>query len=104
MSECRLLGQRRGTQRYLVTQRNDEDALTLPIIQLGNQDGRYGYRRITALLRNADWCIGRGRCSGSGVARGSRRCFVNPMFGCALFLLVFYEEPGGFDYRLLGNA
>jgi hypothetical protein len=42
-------------------QRNDEDALTGAIIQLASQYGRYGYRRITALLRNAGWCIGRDR-------------------------------------------
>jgi putative transposase len=55
------LGQWRGTQRYLVTQRNGEDALTGAIIQLASQYGRYGYRRITAQLRNAGWYIGRDR-------------------------------------------
>jgi putative transposase len=58
---CRLLGQWRGTQRYIVTQREDEDALTRAIIQLASQYGRCGYRRITALLRNAGWRIGRER-------------------------------------------
>jgi putative transposase len=58
---CRLLGQGRGTQRYITTQRNDEDALTRAIIQLASQYGRYGYRRITPLLRNAGWCIGTDR-------------------------------------------
>ena len=58
---CRLLGQWRGTQRYLVTQRNDEDALTRAIIQLANQYGRYGYRRIAALLRSAGWDVGKDR-------------------------------------------
>ena len=58
---CRLLGQWRGTQRYLVTQRNHEDALTRAIIQLANQYGRYGYRRIAALLRSAGWDVGKDR-------------------------------------------
>ncbi len=53
-----------------MTQREDEDALTRAIIQLASQYGRYGYRRITALLRNAR--LG-GRqetgCSGSGVGK-----------------------------------
>jgi len=31
--------------------RDDEEALTAAIIRLASQYGRYGYRRITALLR-----------------------------------------------------
>ena len=37
--------------------RGDEDALTRMIIQLASQFGRYGYRRITALLRHAGWDV-----------------------------------------------
>ena len=48
---CRLVNQPRGTQRYRPTQRDDEDALTQAIMTLASQYGRYGYRRITALLR-----------------------------------------------------
>ena len=43
----------------MVTQREDEDALTRAIIQLASQYGRYGYRRITALLRDAGWDVGK---------------------------------------------
>jgi putative transposase len=58
---CRLLGQWRGTQRYMPTQQNDEDALTRAIIVLASKYGRYGYRRITALLRSAGWSVGKDR-------------------------------------------
>jgi putative transposase len=58
---CRLLGQWRGTQRYIITQRDDEDALTRAITQLASQYGRYGYRRITALLQDAGWNVGHDR-------------------------------------------
>jgi len=58
---CRLLEQWRGTQRYLPIQRNDEDALTRAIITLASKYGRYGYRRITALLRSAGWQVGKDR-------------------------------------------
>jgi len=58
---CRLLFQWRGTQRYLPTVRDDEDALTKAIIALASEYGRYGYRRITALLRGAGWSVGRDR-------------------------------------------
>ena len=58
---CRLVNQWRGTQRYLPTQRVDEDALTRAIITLASEYGRYGYRRITALLRTAGWQVGKDR-------------------------------------------
>jgi putative transposase len=58
---CRLLGQWRGTQRYEPLQRNDEDALTRAIITLASKYGRYGYRRITALLKRAGWRVGKDR-------------------------------------------
>jgi HTH-like domain len=51
----------RGTQRYLPIQRVDEDALTRDIITLASQYGRYGYRRMTALLRTAGWQVGKDR-------------------------------------------
>jgi putative transposase len=55
------MGQPRGTQRYRPTQREDEDRLTQAIIQLASQYGRYGYRRITALLQHAGWQVGKDR-------------------------------------------
>ena len=58
---CRLLEQGRGTQRYEPIQRNDEDALTRNIIELASKYGRYGYRRITVLLRSAGWRVGKDR-------------------------------------------
>jgi putative transposase len=58
---CRLVRQPRGTQRYQPTQHNDEDRLTQDIVALASQYGRYGYRRFTALLKQAGWCIGKDR-------------------------------------------
>ena len=58
---CRLLGQWRGTQRYAAIQRIDEDALTEAIVALASEYGRYGYRRITALLHKAGWQVGKDR-------------------------------------------
>ncbi len=62
-SACRLVGQPRGTQRYTALVRADEDALTQAIIALASQYGRYGYRRITSLLKNAGWSVGSDRVS-----------------------------------------
>jgi transposase InsO family protein len=52
---CRVLGQYRTTQRHLVQHRPDTEALTAAMVKLATQYGRYGYRRITALLRQAGW-------------------------------------------------
>ena len=37
--------------------RDDEEALTADIIALAREYGRYGYRKITALLRAAGWLV-----------------------------------------------
>jgi len=58
---CRVVKQPRGTQRYRPTQREDEDRLTQAIVTLAGQYGRYGYRRITALLVHAGWKVGKDR-------------------------------------------
>ena len=58
---CRLLGQWRGTQRYEPNPVLDEDGLTRAIVALATQYGRYGYRRIAALLRGAGWPVGKDR-------------------------------------------
>jgi putative transposase len=53
---CKVLGQHRSTQRKAATAPDDEAALREEIIALAKIYGRYGYRRITALLRVAGWC------------------------------------------------
>ena len=58
---CRLLGQWRGTQRYRPMDRLDEDELTRAVVALAAQYGRYGYRRITALLQSSGWPVGKDR-------------------------------------------
>lgn len=58
---CRVLGQHRSTQRKAPRGADDEAALTEDIIALARQYGRYGYRRVTALLRNAGWHVNRKR-------------------------------------------
>ena len=40
---------------------DDEEQLTAAIIELARQYGRYGYRRITALLRQAGWRVNKKR-------------------------------------------
>ncbi len=52
---CRVVGQPRSTQRYHKQPADDEEFLTARIIELASQYGRFGYRRVAALLRNESW-------------------------------------------------
>jgi putative transposase len=58
---CRVLGQHRSTQRKPPSPPDDEAGLTADIIALATRYGRYGYRRVTALLRHAGWQVNRKR-------------------------------------------
>ena len=65
---CAVVGQHRSTQRKVPRAADDEAALTASIVNLARQYGRYGYRRITALLRAEGW-----RCNHKRVERIWRR-------------------------------
>lgn len=52
---CRALGQPRSTQRYQRQPKADEEALRAATVSLAERFGRYGYRRVTYLLREAGW-------------------------------------------------
>ena len=52
---CRVLKQHRSTHRYVPKSRDDEVRLVQDMIELARQYGRYGYRRIAAMLRDAGW-------------------------------------------------
>jgi putative transposase len=47
---CQVLGQHRSTQRKACRTADGEAVLTQAAVDLAKQYGRYGYRRITALL------------------------------------------------------
>ena len=50
---CRVLGRRRATQPHQRVSRPDEARLTAAAVELVTQYARYGYLRITVLLRQA---------------------------------------------------
>ena len=58
---CAVLGQHRSTQRRPQRGSDDEARLTADIMELAKRYGRYGYRRITPLLRDAGWSVNRKR-------------------------------------------
>jgi transposase InsO family protein len=54
---CRVINQPRSTQRHTSAVTEGEERLRAEIVQLALKYGRYGYRRITALLQRDGWQI-----------------------------------------------
>ena len=54
---CRVLSQARSTHRHRAVAPADEPRLVDRIIELATTYGRYGYRRITGLLRGEGWPV-----------------------------------------------
>jgi transposase InsO family protein len=54
---CRVLGQARSTQRRERQVPDDEALLVERMVELATEFGRYGYRRITVMLRNEGWRV-----------------------------------------------
>ena len=56
--QLNYLGRRRSTPRRELVAPDDEMALTEDIVLFAGKYGRYGYRRVTALLRIEGWQCG----------------------------------------------
>jgi putative transposase len=56
-----VVGLSRAVHRYVPILRADEDRLTQAIVALAQMYGRYGYRRVTALLNASGLQVGRDR-------------------------------------------
>ena len=54
---CRVLSQARSTHRHRRVVPDDEPRLVARLIELATTYGRYGYRRITGLLRGEGWRV-----------------------------------------------
>ncbi len=54
---CRVLGHARSTHRHRQRVADDEPRLVTRLIELATAYGRYGYRRVTALLRREGWAV-----------------------------------------------
>ena len=52
-----MITQPRATQRYSQGRDLDKDALVSRIVELATRYGRYGYRRVTALLKSEGWRV-----------------------------------------------
>ena len=70
---CRVIGQPRTTQRYDKRVPDDEEILRAAIVRLASQYGRYGYRRVAAMLRNQGWLVNHKRVERiCGARKGSK--------------------------------
>lgn len=54
---CKSLSIKRSVQRYIPKRACDEGTLRNDIINLASKYGRYGYRRVTALLKTDGWRV-----------------------------------------------
>lgn len=54
---CKVVGQARGTQRYEHRKAEQDKPLVKRMKELGRAHPRYGYRRITVLLRREGWKV-----------------------------------------------
>ncbi len=52
---CTVIGQSRTTQRRIYRSSTEEEILTGRMVELASRYGRYGYRRITAMLKQEGW-------------------------------------------------
>lgn len=58
---CRVVGHGRSSQRYKQRRCDERDALTTRLHELAAKHPRYGYRRMTVLLRAEGWSVNRKR-------------------------------------------
>lgn len=58
---CQVVGQCRGTQRYVRRLLDDELLLRNRVTELASKYGRYGYKRITGLLKMEGWEVNKKR-------------------------------------------
>jgi len=54
---CQVIEQARTTQRYAPNIGQEEELLIARIIELATEYGRYGYRRITEMLKREGWKV-----------------------------------------------
>ena len=58
---CKVIGQPRSTQRYTTHKMDKDRRLLGEIVTLSEENPRYGYRRVWALLRREGWRVNKKR-------------------------------------------
>jgi putative transposase len=67
---CQAIGQPRSTQRYVGDRPDQDKPLVAAMLKKAGRHPRYGYRRITALLRREGWRVNKKRVHRLWVAHG----------------------------------
>ncbi len=78
---CRVLNQPRSVQRHKSNKAEEEDVLREDIVRLASYYGRYGYRRITALLKAEGWIVNHKRVERIWREEGLRVSLKQPKRG-----------------------
>jgi len=108
---CRTLGQHQSTQREVPRGQADKERLTVNVIDLARQYGRYGYRVMAGVLNNAGWHVNHKRVERiwrreelklPGKQRKRRRIWLDP-FGdrCSPALSPFVPHSQLQDYSFV---
>lgn len=58
---CRGITQSRATQRYKIVQNNFDDLVRKRTIEIAKEFGRYGYKRVTEMLKDEGHCVNKKR-------------------------------------------
>jgi hypothetical protein len=89
---CQVLEQPRSTQRQEPKVSAVTERLRTRITELACRHGRYGYRRITVLLRTEGWQVNHNVWHGCGIMKG-RKCRTNSADedGCSSMMVRVYD-------------
>lgn len=58
---CLVITQSRSTQRYCFVQKDFDDLVRKRTIEIATEFGRYGYKRVTGILKDEGFCVNKKR-------------------------------------------
>jgi len=101
---CRVPEQARTTQRHSSHIKGDEERLVARIIELATRYGRYGYRRITVLLKQEGWKVNCKMSRENLEKRGSEGTTESAKEGKALLSMMAHVSGSSLNIRTMCGA
>lgn len=103
---CQVLEQPRSTQRYVPQEDEEEQRLLTRILEIVREHPRYGYRFVTALLRQEGWRVNRKRVYRLWVQEGlivpkkqrKKRRLGHSKNGCVRHVAEFKNHVWAWDF------
>lgn len=103
---CQVLEQPRSTQRYIPQEDEEEQRLVSCILEIVREHPRYGYRFVTALLKQDGWRVNRKRVYRLWVQEGlkvprkqrKKRRLGNSKNGCSRQAAEFKNQVWAWDF------